>query len=87
MGKLNEFNDLILMNYKQKNTQLKIIAQLNKTRTIMERYDFFAKLSAKIQFEVCTTICLIAIQTSRKDLDKVKLSGREPIEDFEYSIN
>ena len=87
MKKTNEFEKLIYQAYGNTNLYNKLGNQIKNVRKTMSKYDDFKKLSAQSQFDFCCTICMIATQTSREDLHKVKLSGRYSKEVFEYSIN
>lgn len=82
-----EFERLVYRAYGVTDLYIKLGDQVNNVRQTMSKYNDFEKLTAKSQFDICCTICIIATQTSREDLEKVKLSGRESKEVFEYSIN
>ncbi len=87
MKKTEDFNKLIYQAYGVTDLYDKLGNQIKNVRETMSKYNEFKRLSAQIQFDFCCTICMIATQTSREDLNKVKLSGRELKEVFEYSIN
>ncbi len=87
MTKTEQFNKLIYQAYGVTDLFDKLGNQIKNVRETMSKYDDFTKLSAQSQFDFCCTICMIATQTSREDLNKVKLSGRESNEVFGYSIN
>lgn len=87
MKKTEQFNKLIYQAYGVTDLFDKLGNQIKNVRETMLKYDEFKKLSAQSQFDFCCTICMIATQTSREDLSKVKLSGRDLKEVFEYSIN
>jgi len=65
----------------------KLKHQLNRARSIMmERHECFRNKSAYRQFEYCVSICIIAVQTSTKDLRQFRLSG-DMNEVFKYALN
>lgn len=86
MKKDLQFEELIIKAYSSNDNYLKFKHQLLKVRSIMIKYDDFKNLTAKSQFDFCCTICVIAVQTARHDLTKVKNYGTNFHEDFEYSI-
>ena len=55
-------------------------------RLILSKHNAFTRLSAESQFDICCTVCIIAVQTARHDLTKVKHFGFDSKEVFEYSI-
>lgn len=57
---------------------------LNAHKT-MDKHDCFIKQPLRDQFDMCTTICRIAIHTSMEDLSKAKLSQNKN-QRFECSI-
>ena len=64
----------------------KIKYQINKAREIMCKHKSFKKLSLTEQLEQSITICIIAQQTSRDDLQEAYLSTREK-SNLPFSIN
>lgn len=87
MKKNEQFEKLIYKAYGVTDLYEKLGNQIRNVRLTMSKYDDFKKLTAQSQFDFCCTICMIATQTSRQDLSKVKLSGIDPNEKFDYSIN
>ena len=87
MKKTDEFNKLIYEAYGVTDLYDKLGNQIKNVRETMSKYNDFKKLTPQSQFDFCCTICMIATQTSREDLHKVKLSIRDSKEVFEYSIN
>lgn len=87
MKKTEEFNKLIYQAYGASDVYDKLGNQIKNARETMSKYNDFRQLSALSQFNFCCTICMIATQTSREDLYKIKLSGKESKEVFRYSIN
>lgn len=85
MKKTQDFIKLIEASFpSEKHDNIK--QQLVNCRHIMLRHTVFVKLSVIEQFELCQTICLIAIQTTRDDLLKLKNLGFNENEKLEYSI-
>jgi len=87
MKKTDEFNKLIDKAYVASDLHDKLGNQIKNVRETMSKYNDFKKLTAQSQFDFCCTICMIATQTSREDLTKLRSSGRDLNEVFEYSIN
>ena len=87
MNKTEQFDKLICQAYEVKELQDKLGSQFKNVRETMLKYNDFKKLSAQSQFDFCCTIALIANQTARQDLQKLKLSCRSQTEIFEFSIN
>lgn len=87
MNKTEQFDKLICQAYEVKELQDKLGNQFKNVRETMLKHNDFKKLSAQSQFDFCCTISLIANQTARQDLQKVKLSGRLESEIFKFSIN
>lgn len=66
-------------------TEEKMRNQILNVHKTMNKYDFFIKQPLRDQFDMCTTICRIAVHTAMEDLSRVKLSKGKN-ERFECSI-
>ena len=86
MKKKEEFESIIEMFLSTSLNYEKTKHSLIKCREVMLKHKTFEVMNANTQFDVCSTICIIAIQTSRHDLMKVKNFGFNHTEDLKYSI-
>lgn len=87
MKKEEEFNKLIYNAYGVTDQFEKLGNQIKNVRKTMMKYEDFQKLKAEVQFEMCCTICVIATQTARQDLEGFRILGKESTQVFDYSIN
>lgn len=87
MKKIEQFNKLVYQAYGVTDKFEILSNQIKNVRETMSKYNSFRRLNVQNQFDFCCTICMIATQTSRQDLENVRLSRKDNIRILEYSIN
>lgn len=59
--------------------------QLERVNRIMSGHSCFCALSAKKRFDMCVTICLIAVESGRYSINKIQVITKKEDKDFKYS--
>ena len=86
--KLLRFEKLVWDEYSQGNSFDKLRHNFIRTREIMiEQHESFNNFPAQKQFDYCVTIIIIALQSTRQDLNKLRMFSKPKNNNYEYSIN
>lgn len=85
--KLKQFVKLIDKAYLQVKVYEKIMHQMLAARELMMKHDKFARSSAKVQYDMCVTIVLIATHSTHAVVHNTRILSRPEPKEFEYDLN
>lgn len=86
--KEKQFEQLIWDSYSQLDNYDSMRYKLIRIRDIMSKsHKSFAELSAQRQYDYCITIGIIVVQSTSKDLNRLRVISKPKDEVFEYSID